>query len=137
MTSQTPVESQEPYLRTAALMNRNLEFLIPTCTNQYDFHQDGNCPVNWESQVLWNTAITNCFLSFLVFCGAVIYPSLPFSLLRTIIEWSESHDRGYGKFQTAKMEDFTFNDLYIKLGFPYLYCHQGDCEHVVVITDIR
>ncbi|XP_039096860.1 snRNA-activating protein complex subunit 3 isoform X3 [Hyaena hyaena] len=58
-------------------------------------------------------------------------------LSRTIIEWSESHDRGYGKFQTAKMEDFTFNDLYIKLGFPYLYCHQGDCEHVVVITDIR
>lgn len=35
------------------------------------------------------------------------------------------------------MEDFTFNDLHIKLGFPYLYCHQGDCEHVVVITDIR
>ncbi|EPY78374.1 snRNA-activating protein complex subunit 3 [Camelus ferus] len=59
------------------------------------------------------------------------------SKVRTIIEWSESHDRGYGKFQTAKMEDFTFNDLYIKLGFPYLYCHQGDCEHVVVITDIR
>ena len=62
---------------------------------------------------------------------------LAFFLLRTIIEWSESHDRGYGKFQTAKMEDFTFNDLYIKVGFPYLYCHQGDCEHVVVITDIR
>ncbi|XP_028349811.1 snRNA-activating protein complex subunit 3 isoform X2 [Physeter macrocephalus] len=59
------------------------------------------------------------------------------SKVRTIIEWSESHDRGYGKFQTAKMEDFTFNDLCIKLGFPYLYCHQGDCEHVVVITDIR
>nr|XP_020144936.1 snRNA-activating protein complex subunit 3 isoform X2 [Microcebus murinus] len=58
-------------------------------------------------------------------------------LSRTIVEWSESHDRGYGKFQTARMEDFTFNDLYIKLGFPYLYCHQGDCEHVVVITDIR
>ncbi|XP_072512138.1 snRNA-activating protein complex subunit 3 [Notamacropus eugenii] len=58
-------------------------------------------------------------------------------LSRTIIEWSESHDRGYGKFQSAKMEDFTFNDLYIKLGFPYLYCHQGDCEHVVIITDIR
>uniref|UniRef100_F7HWK5 snRNA-activating protein complex subunit 3 n=1 Tax=Callithrix jacchus TaxID=9483 RepID=F7HWK5_CALJA len=58
-------------------------------------------------------------------------------LSRTIIEWSESHDRGYGKFQTARMEDFTFNDLSIKLGFPYLYCHQGDCEHVIVITDIR
>lgn len=62
---------------------------------------------------------------------------LNFFPLRTIIDWSESHDRGYGKFQTANMEDLTFNDLNIKLGFPYLYCHQGDCEHVVVITDIR
>uniref|UniRef100_A0A8C8ZGV4 snRNA-activating protein complex subunit 3 n=1 Tax=Prolemur simus TaxID=1328070 RepID=A0A8C8ZGV4_PROSS len=55
----------------------------------------------------------------------------------TIIEWSESHDRGCGKFQTVRVEDFTFSDLHIKLGFPYLHWHQGDCEHVVVITDIK
>ncbi|XP_029461733.1 snRNA-activating protein complex subunit 3 isoform X3 [Rhinatrema bivittatum] len=58
-------------------------------------------------------------------------------LSRTTIDWSESLDRGYGKFQKAKMEDYTFNDLRIKIGFPYLYCHQGDCEHIVMITDIR
>uniref|UniRef100_UPI00398F1055 snRNA-activating protein complex subunit 3 n=1 Tax=Pristiophorus japonicus TaxID=55135 RepID=UPI00398F1055 len=58
-------------------------------------------------------------------------------LSRTIIEWAESHDRGYGKFHTAKMEDYTFNDMYIKVGFPYLYGHQGDCEHLIIITDIR
>ncbi|XP_051875198.1 snRNA-activating protein complex subunit 3 isoform X2 [Pristis pectinata] len=58
-------------------------------------------------------------------------------LSRTIIDWVESHDRGYGKFRTAKMEDYTFNDMCIKVGYPYLYCHQGDCEHLVIITDIR
>ncbi|XP_068090964.1 snRNA-activating protein complex subunit 3 isoform X2 [Hyperolius riggenbachi] len=58
-------------------------------------------------------------------------------LSRTITEWAESRDRGYGKFQVAKMEDYTFNDLHIKIGYPYLYCHQGDCEHIVTITDIR
>uniref|UniRef100_A0A8C6XPK7 snRNA-activating protein complex subunit 3 n=1 Tax=Naja naja TaxID=35670 RepID=A0A8C6XPK7_NAJNA len=58
-------------------------------------------------------------------------------LSRTIIEWAESRDRGYGTFQATKMEDYTFNDLNIKIGFPYLYCHQGDCEHIVIITDIR
>ncbi|XP_053147095.1 snRNA-activating protein complex subunit 3 [Hemicordylus capensis] len=58
-------------------------------------------------------------------------------LSRTIIEWAESRDRGYANLQAAKMEDYTFNDLRIKVGFPYLYCHQGDCEHIVVITDIR
>ncbi|XP_070598644.1 snRNA-activating protein complex subunit 3 [Erythrolamprus reginae] len=58
-------------------------------------------------------------------------------LSRTITEWAESHDRGYGKLQATKMEDYTFNDLNIKIGFPYFYCHQGDCEHIVIITDIR
>lgn len=35
------------------------------------------------------------------------------------------------------MEDTRFVDLTVKVGFPYLYCHQGDCEHLVIITDIR
>ncbi|XP_064410942.1 snRNA-activating protein complex subunit 3 [Latimeria chalumnae] len=55
----------------------------------------------------------------------------------TIRDWAESLDRGYEKFQTVKMEDYMFNDLRIKVGFPYLYCHQGDCEHLIIITDIR
>ncbi|KAM4710272.1 snRNA-activating protein complex subunit 3 [Discoglossus pictus] len=58
-------------------------------------------------------------------------------LSRNVMEWAESRKRGYENFQTAKMEDYTFNDLRIKIGFPYLYCHQGDCEHVITITDIR
>ncbi|RLW05238.1 hypothetical protein DV515_00005294 [Chloebia gouldiae] len=58
-------------------------------------------------------------------------------LSRTIIEWSESHDRGYENLQSVKMEDYVFNDLYLKIGFPYLYCHQGNCEHIIIITDIR
>ncbi|XP_063996703.1 snRNA-activating protein complex subunit 3 isoform X4 [Pogoniulus pusillus] len=58
-------------------------------------------------------------------------------LSRTIIEWSESHDRGYGNLQSVKMEDYTFNDLSLKIGFPYLFCHQGNCEHIIIITDTR
>ncbi|KAM6034270.1 snRNA-activating protein complex subunit 3 isoform 3-T4 [Chlamydotis macqueenii] len=58
-------------------------------------------------------------------------------LSRTIIEWSESHDRGYGNLQSVKMEDYTFNDLSLKIGFPYLFCHQGNCEHIIIVTDIR
>ncbi|NXU48041.1 SNPC3 protein, partial [Turnix velox] len=58
-------------------------------------------------------------------------------LSRTIVEWSESHDRGYGILQSVKMEDYMFNDLSLKIGFPYLFCHQGNCEHIIIITDIR
>lgn len=35
------------------------------------------------------------------------------------------------------MEDTSFYDLKIKVGFPYLYTHQGDCEHVIILTDVR
>ncbi|KAM5193223.1 snRNA-activating protein complex subunit 3 isoform 1-T1 [Mantella aurantiaca] len=71
-----------------------------------------------------------------IFYNDMRYPECR-DLSRTIIEWAESRDRGYGKFQIAKMEDYTFNDLNLKIGFPYLYCHQGDCEHIVTITGIR
>ncbi|KAM3622871.1 uncharacterized protein V6R79_004167 [Siganus canaliculatus] len=53
----------------------------------------------------------------------------------TTIEWAKT--RNFPSFTQAKMEDTRFSDLTIKVGFPYLYCHQGDCEHLVIITDIR
>ncbi|XP_017275851.1 snRNA-activating protein complex subunit 3 [Kryptolebias marmoratus] len=53
----------------------------------------------------------------------------------TTIEWAKAHN--FPPFSQAKMEDTRFVDLRVKLGFPYLYCHQGDCEHLVIITDIR
>ncbi|XP_059903545.1 snRNA-activating protein complex subunit 3 [Gadus macrocephalus] len=53
----------------------------------------------------------------------------------TTIEWAKSHN--FPSYEKAKMEDTKFIDLKIKVGFPYLYCHQGDCEHLVIITDVR
>ncbi|XP_041075219.1 snRNA-activating protein complex subunit 3 isoform X2 [Polyodon spathula] len=81
------------------------------------------------------------FKSAYFYFEGVIYNDMRYpeckDLSKTILEWVESRERGYDRFQTAKMEDTTFNDLRIKIGYPYLYCHQGDCEHVVIITDIR
>ncbi|KAJ8271659.1 hypothetical protein COCON_G00105180 [Conger conger] len=69
-----------------------------------------------------------------IFYNDMRYPECK-DLSQTIREWGESHN--FPTFQTAKMEDTRFRDLRIKVGYPYLYCHQGDCEHVVIITDIR
>lgn len=52
-----------------------------------------------------------------------------------IVDWAKSRD--LPTYKQAKMEDTRFVDLKVKLGYPYLYCHQGDCEHLVIITDIR
>ncbi len=46
--------------------------------------------------------------------------------------------RGPRQFGTARMEDTTFAQLPgFRLGKGYLFCHQADCEHMLVFTDLR
>lgn len=72
------------------------------------------------------------------------------ALSRQIIEWSEQEvaivgpdgdniraPRGIGPFSSSTMESSTFADVEFRLGCPYLYLHQGDCEHLFVISDVR
>jgi hypothetical protein len=41
------------------------------------------------------------------------------------------------QYTAAKMEDTVWEDLKVRIGVPYLFCHQGNCEHRVIINDIR
>ncbi|XP_070178457.1 snRNA-activating protein complex subunit 3-like [Littorina saxatilis] len=55
-----------------------------------------------------------------------------------ILKWAKENDHeSYPHFRKAQMEDTVFLDLNIQLGVPYLYQHQGNCEHVIVFTDLR
>lgn len=45
--------------------------------------------------------------------------------------------RGFGPLKAVKMEEHNFEDLEFRLGCPYLYLHQGDCEHLFTISDVR
>ncbi|XP_026214699.1 snRNA-activating protein complex subunit 3 [Anabas testudineus] len=76
--------------------------------------------------------------SFFFFEG-VFYNDMRFPECRdisiTTVEWAKS--RNFPPYSQAKMEETRFTDLKVKVGFPYLYCHQGDCEHLVIITDVR
>lgn len=38
---------------------------------------------------------------------------------------------------TLSMETSSFNMIDLRLGYPYLYMHQGNCEHLIVFTDAR
>lgn len=40
-------------------------------------------------------------------------------------------------FGSAEMQRTRFCDLRFRLGATYLYCHQGDCKHMIVIRDMR
>ncbi|KAL2475804.1 snRNA-activating protein complex subunit [Abeliophyllum distichum] len=40
-------------------------------------------------------------------------------------------------FKAVHMHKTRFCDLRFRLGAGYLYCHQGDCKHLIVIRDMR
>ncbi|KMZ56370.1 putative snRNA-activating protein complex subunit [Zostera marina] len=40
-------------------------------------------------------------------------------------------------FKSRDMDSTRFCDLRFRLGAGYLYCHQGDCKHTLVIRDMR
>lgn len=50
---------------------------------------------------------------------------------------NEFVNRGIGPFKTARMENTRLQELEFRLGCPYLYLHQGNCEHLFTISDIR
>jgi snRNA-activating protein complex subunit 3 len=54
---------------------------------------------------------------------------------KVIREWAVSH--GLGPFRTAAMEKTKFEELTVRLGYPYVYQHQGNCEHLIVFSDVR
>ncbi|KAM4750864.1 snRNA-activating protein complex subunit 3 [Anableps anableps] len=69
-----------------------------------------------------------------VFYDDMRYPECQ-DISSTTIEWTKSQN--YPSFSKARMEDTRLLDLKVKVGYPYLYCHQGDCEHLIIITDVR
>lgn len=61
---------------------------------------------------------------------------------RQIISWSEEGERiakssRLDHFEACLMEDTTFEMLKFRLGWPYLYCHHGNCNHLVIFRDMR
>ena len=41
------------------------------------------------------------------------------------------------QFKASQMHKTRFCDLRFRLGSGYLYCHQGDCRHIIVVRDMR
>jgi snRNA-activating protein complex subunit 3 len=59
----------------------------------------------------------------------------------TIVEWVRNESRyaqpGLDHYSARSMSDVCFNQLAIRLGSHYMYQHQGDCVHTLIITQIR
>eukprot|EP01018_Ginkgo_biloba_P025720 Gb_05446 [translate_table: standard] len=55
---------------------------------------------------------------------------------RALLQSSSQFDR-LPFFRAVDMAATCFADLRFRLGIRYLYCHQGDCTHGIVIRDMR
>jgi len=58
-------------------------------------------------------------------------------LSEVIRDWSSDPKRKIGPFKTAIMEDTCIKDLTLRLGYPYVYVHQGDHEHLISFVEAR
>uniref|UniRef100_A0A131Z271 snRNA-activating protein complex subunit 3 n=1 Tax=Rhipicephalus appendiculatus TaxID=34631 RepID=A0A131Z271_RHIAP len=56
---------------------------------------------------------------------------------KVIVEWAQNPRREIGPFNVADMANTKISDLELRLGYPYVYVHQGYCEHLVVFSDMR
>lgn len=59
-----------------------------------------------------------------------------------ILDWvEESPERkrqpGFGNLQKKYMHDPQIHQLSVRLNQPYLFVHQGDCEHILMFRDLR
>lgn len=50
-------------------------------------------------------------------------------------EWAKSKKLPFEL--TEFMESVRFNSIKFRLGYPYLFMHQGGCEHLIIFTDAR
>uniref|UniRef100_A0A0M3IA18 snRNA-activating protein complex subunit 3 n=2 Tax=Ascaris TaxID=6251 RepID=A0A0M3IA18_ASCLU len=54
-----------------------------------------------------------------------------------IRKWMEKKKDQFGPVQVKDIIGIKVEDLVCRLGYPYVYVHQGSCEHVFYFTDLR
>ena len=54
-----------------------------------------------------------------------------------IRKWASEKGRGIGEMDSKDIDGVNISDLTLRLGYPYLFMHRGDCEHLVVFSDLR
>eukprot|EP01103_Thecamoeba_quadrilineata_P015716 TRINITY_DN5051_c0_g1_i1.p1 TRINITY_DN5051_c0_g1~~TRINITY_DN5051_c0_g1_i1.p1 ORF type:complete len:325 (-),score=42.80 TRINITY_DN5051_c0_g1_i1:331-1305(-) len=67
----------------------------------------------------------------------MVLQPIPYS--NYLINWLNGHKRSdLDRTYVARiMSDFTFKEIGLRIGCPYLYLHQGNCEHSIIFTEMR
>ncbi|VDN55288.1 unnamed protein product [Dracunculus medinensis] len=54
-----------------------------------------------------------------------------------IRSWMKKKKNEFGPTEVKNLGNHKVKDITCRLGFPYVYVHQGNCEHVFFFTDLR
>ncbi|CAI8000210.1 snRNA-activating protein complex subunit 3 [Geodia barretti] len=107
-----------------------------------DFSKD---PDEFDHTPLMTGAAPNPSVSAFFFINNTFYndcrhPS-SVGLSSPIIEWSQQTDLDESprldRFHKADMATTRLDQLSLRLGYPYLFCHHNTCQHIVIFTDLR
>ncbi|XP_059610898.1 snRNA-activating protein complex subunit 3 [Phlebotomus argentipes] len=53
-----------------------------------------------------------------------------------IVEWAKGIEE-IDELKSAAMDEMKFEDLTVRIGYPQLYQHYGNCEHIFVFSDVK
>ncbi|XP_071450121.1 snRNA-activating protein complex subunit 3-like [Hetaerina americana] len=56
---------------------------------------------------------------------------------KPIKDWAQLRSIKIGSAKSIHMNEASIQDLNIRLGYPYVYQHQGNCEHIIIFSDAR
>lgn len=56
---------------------------------------------------------------------------------QVIREWADNPKREVGPFNVDTMETTRLDSLELRIGYPYVYTHQGNHEHLISFIDVR
>nr|CAH8822389.1 unnamed protein product [Trichobilharzia regenti] len=61
------------------------------------------------------------------------------SLSQEVAQWAKGKKEleCYGPFASSSMQSVKLEDLSIYVGKPYFFVHQGNCEHMMIFSDVR
>lgn len=104
------------------------------CHNDFDMRVD----VSDHPDLMPTAKAKELFPSGFLFINNVFYVDTREGCIdysAPIREWAIK--RKIGDFPKKDMSEVRLQDLVIKLGYPEVYIHQGNCEHVFLFSEIR
>ncbi|KAB7506059.1 snRNA-activating protein complex subunit 3, partial [Armadillidium nasatum] len=132
-----PKHSQEMYLLGSQKLTDLKDAIV--CMNDVYVHEDMS--KNPDLSICLNFPCSQeLFRSSFFYINGTFYSDMrhPDAVdnSETIRTWAKKYPL-IGEMKIVRMEDTKLEDLSLRLGYPYVYQHLGNCEHLITFTDVR